>query len=316
MKKNSKVIALLLCASLLACSGGPGTRVKKTQAASLDSRSVRVLKTVEGTEPSTADAVKTAAPDETGQTEAPAGTENPAGTADAAQTQLPTSTPTADAVQVTIPPLQTPASGTTPSAVSPSAVYAVGDKLTVGNYVYAVEKAPGTAEPGTVKVKSLTDAAKKKTSLNVPATITKDGYTFSVTGIGKKAFTTSTAVKKVIIRKNVTFIGVRAFQGVKTLQTVTIGENVTTIKNRAFAGCSALRAVTVPSKVKLIGIRAFYNCTKLKSVLIESKKITSVKTSAFNKNKSGRYFVVPSGKKSLYQSLIKSSGASVKFYTY
>lgn len=323
MRRKSKVIALLLCSALIVSGSGTGIGAEKTQAASRFSNEIVGVKTASGDAVDvTTPPALTEQPQNPSETDDAEQTQVPSQTADAVDTEMPevtepaTDTATEVPVQTTIPPLESPSTTVTPPAVTPAAVYAVGDKLTVGNYVYAVEKAPTSTASGTVKLKSLTTAARTKKTLNVPATISKDGYTFSVTGIGQKAFTTSTAVETVRIRKNVTFIGVRAFQQVKTLKSVTIGENVTTIKQRAFAGCSALRTVTIPSKVKLIGARSFYNCKALKSVLIESKKITTIKTYAFKYNKSGRYFVMPSGKKSLYQSLLKSSGATVKVYTY
>lgn len=320
MRKNRKVISLLLCTALMVCSSAAGMDMERTQAAS---RGQGALKTVsdEVVQEEPSDVVSGSGAQETEKPETstsePEISDEPiTSTApDVEASNEPTETTTPGAVQPTIPPLA-PTNGTTLSAVSNSAVYAVGDKLTVANYEYVVVTAPTATTNGTVRLKALVEKAKTKTSLTVPATISKDGNTFSVVGIGTKAFTTSTALKKVIIRKNVQYINTRAFQGVKTLQSVIIGENVTSIKNRAFAGCSSLRSVTIPSKVSLVGIRAFYNCKKLKSVVIESKKITTVKTYAFKYNKKGRYFVMPSGKKSLYQSLIKSSGATVKIYTY
>lgn len=281
MRNNRKVTALLLTAALIVCGCGTGICAGKTQAASRTDGYGTVFKTASD------GAVDTGNPD---QTTSPG------------------------AVQPTISPL--PNNTVTPAAVTSGASYKVGDKFTSGNYQYKVVTVPEGSKAGSVKLTSLAEKAQSKTSLAVPASITKDGDKFAVTGIGTKAFTTSTAVKTVIIRQNVTFIGNRAFQKVKTLQSVTIGENVTQIKNRAFAGCVALRTVTIPSNVKQIRARSFYNCKKLKSVVIESKKITTVNTAAFNKNKSSRYFVVPSGKKSLYKSLLTSSGASVKIYTF
>lgn len=314
MRKFKKITALLMCSALLISGTGVGIGAEKIQAASQISSQDSILKGEEETKVSTPPGIgegdELETPD-TGQAGSSGEPQDPAQqeTIPPLETKTPAETVTPPAVVTTNP--ATDGSITTGSSVS------VGDKITAGNYVYSVVTVPSSdINYGTLKLKSLTEAAKTKATLNIPATVTKDGVTYRVTGIGEKAFTTSTAVKKVIMRKYITFVGVRAFQGLKTLESVTIGENVDTIKKRAFAGCSALRTVTIPSKVKLIGARAFYNCKKLQSVVIESKKITAIKTLAFKYNKKGRYFVIPSGKKTLYQSLLKNCGITVKLYTY
>lgn len=337
MRQNKRFIALMLCSALLVSGSGAGIGAGKVQAASSWKDQTHAVRMLEGdvtdgatdgaiddgneeTKPTSSPAVETETP-ETGapETEAPAGTPETEQTPEATQPATPTatepSTPSATNTpggQTTLPPVST----VTPGAVSTPSALTVGTKITVGNYVYAIVTEATAQKAGTVKLNKLTDAAKSKATLTVPEKITKDGYSFTVTGIGQKAFTTSTALKKITIKKNVTYIGVRAFQGVKTLETVLIGDGVTTIKERAFAGCSSIRTVTLPTQLKFIGVRSFYNCTKLKAVVISSKKLTTVRQYAFNKTKSTRYFMVPSGKKSLYQSLIKSSGVSLKMYTF
>lgn len=228
----------------------------------------------------------------------------------------PSVVPTGSATAVPPSAVPTPSGITTNSAVS-GAAFAVGDEFTKGNYVYKVLTVAEGTNKATVKVKALSAAGAKKTSLTVQDSIVKDSTEFVVTGIHQKAFKTAASLKKVTIGKNVTFIGVRAFQGLSKLTTVTIGGNVTTIKKYAFAGCSALRKITLPAKVNLIGVKAFNNCSKLKAVMVDTKKLTVIKQSAFRNTKKGCYVVVPSGKKALYTSLLRGSGAkSMKVYTY
>lgn len=228
----------------------------------------------------------------------------------------PSVVPTGSATAVPPSAVPTPSGITTNSAVS-GAAFAVGDEFTKGNYVYKVLTVAEGTNKATVKVKALSAAGAKKTSLTVQDSIVKDSAEFVVTGIHEKAFKTAASLKKVTIGKNVTFIGVRAFQGLSKLTTVTIGGNVTTIKKYAFAGCSSLRKITLPAKVNLIGVKAFNNCSKLKAVMVDTKKLTVIKQSAFRNTKKGCYVVVPSGKKALYTSLLRGSGAkSMKVYTY
>lgn len=293
MRKIKKVLSLALSSAILVSGLGVGIGgMDSAKAASKVTRNAQVARIASG------DSVGTPEPGDDIATP-------PAATATVKPTNAPTPTAT------------TPANPSTTAAVTGTAIYKKGDIIVSGNYEYSVTKEVSATEAGEVKVKKIRDAATTKTSLTVPESITKDSNKFLVTGIGQKAFKTSTALKKVTIQKNVTFIGVRAFQGLTTLQQVSMKSGLTLIKERAFAGCTSLRTVTIPSNVKTIGIRSFYNCKKLKAVVIKSKKITKIKTDAFTNTKSGKYAVVPSGKKASYQALLKKAGSSsMKLYTY
>lgn len=82
-------------------------------------------------------------------------------------------------------------------------------------------------------------------SVIIPATVTYDDVTYSVTSIG-----------------------FGAFSGCSGLTSVTMGSGVTSIGNYAFSGCSGLTSVTIGSGVASIGDYAFYECYALTSVHI------------------------------------------------
>ena len=73
-------------------------------------------------------------------------------------------------------------------------------------------------------------------SVVIPATVTYNGTTFSVTSIGGEAFCHC-----------------------RGLRSVTIGNSVTSIGKYAFGGCYYLRSVTIPNSVTYIGRDAFDN---------------------------------------------------------
>lgn len=321
--KNKKLTAYVLSLVMLATALGTGSGVPFANASGAvpleESRETAAVDDIQGTQ-SVSPSVTTV------ETQAPsADLEEPSAVPTAPVTEAspsaepdePSAVPTDTAATVPSPAAPSTTAGvTTNSAVSGTA-FSVGDEFTKGNYVYKVLTVADAANKATVKVKALSEAGAKKTSLTVQDSIVKDSTEFLVTGIHQKAFKTAASLKKVTIGKNVTFIGVRAFQGLSKLTTVTMGAKVTTIKKYAFAGCSALRKITLPSKVKLIGVKAFNNCSKLKAVLVDTKQLTTVKQYAFRNTKSGCYAVVPSGKKTLYTSLLQASGAkSMKVYTY
>ena len=80
-------------------------------------------------------------------------------------------------------------------------------------------------------------------NVTIPSTVTYNGTTYSVTGIGGNAF-----------------------YGCTGLTSVTIGNSVTTIGDGAFYNCTGLTSVTIPNSVTTIGYGAFYNCTGLTTI--------------------------------------------------
>ena len=110
----------------------------------------------------------------------------------------------------------------------------------------------------------------------IPAEVTYDGGTYSVTTIGKNAFYCCDALTSVEM-PSVTTIGDRAFNGCDALTSVEM-PSVTTIGEEAFNYCDALISVYMPS-VTTIGEQAFYHCYALKSVSMPS--VTTIGDWAF-----------------------------------
>ena len=84
-------------------------------------------------------------------------------------------------------------------------------------------------------------------AVTIPASVTYNGATYSVTSIGYSAF-----------------------EGCSSLTSVTIPNSVTTIGNYAFGSCTSLTSVTIPNNVTTIGEAAFGFCTSLESIKVES----------------------------------------------
>ena len=81
-------------------------------------------------------------------------------------------------------------------------------------------------------------------NVTIPVTVVYNGNTYTVTGIGERAFEDCTGLTSVVIPNGITDIG-----------------------ESAFAGCSSLTSVTIPESVSTLGYGGtFQRCTNLRSV--------------------------------------------------
>ncbi len=150
------------------------------------------------------------------------------------------------------------------------------------------------------------------TTANIPASVTYEGTTYSVTSI-VGAFYGCSSLTSVTIPNSVTSIGSWAFRNCSSLtslsveagntiydsrnncnaiietatntlivgcQNTTISNTVTSIGSSAFSDCSSLTSVTIPNSVTSIGEDAFYNCSGLTSVTIPNS-VTSIGEEVF-----------------------------------
>ena len=118
------------------------------------------------------------------------------------------------------------------------------------------------------------------TSVIIPATVTYNDTTYSVTSIEERVFSSCWRLTSVTIGNNVMSIGRNAFSYCSGLTYVTIPNSVTSIEDWAFFNCSGLTSVTIPNSVTSIGYGAFNGCTGLTSVTIP-ESVTSIGDDAF-----------------------------------
>ncbi len=116
---------------------------------------------------------------------------------------------------------------------------------------------------------------------NIPATVSYDAVSYTVTSIGNDAFASSYNLTSVTIPNSVTNIGDLVFYNCSGLTAVTIPNSVISIGANAFDSCTGLISVSIPNSVTSIGINAFYYCIILTSVTIPNS-VTSIGNYAFN----------------------------------
>lgn len=104
--------------------------------------------------------------------------------------------------------------------------------------------------------------------VNIPASVTYEGITYSVTNIDHDAFRGQSELTSVIFPKTLEAIGYKAFRGCVNLATVAFNSAgiLTSIDSEAFASCSKLTNITLPASLVDLGDYAFEDCSGLKTI--------------------------------------------------
>ena len=93
--------------------------------------------------------------------------------------------------------------------------------------------------------------------ISIPSKVFYDGNAYTVTGIGKSAFSDCENVKSVNIPNSITTIGEYAFYDCTGITNVTIPNSVTKIGSNAFSYCTSIQNITIPNSVEYIGGHTF-----------------------------------------------------------
>ena len=116
--------------------------------------------------------------------------------------------------------------------------------------------------------------------VDIPGTISVNGYDCPVTRIGDSSFMNS-KIKTVRLSSNVAEIQTRAFFGSSLERIIwpTSG-SVSTLWDEAFSGCIYLRNTIIPDTVLFIGVETFENCNMFYSIIIPDS-VVDIREGAF-----------------------------------
>ena len=161
-------------------------------------------------------------------------------------------------------------------AVAASVGTMFADPVQIGDLYYNLDATNQTAEVTSTYLSYSGD-------IIIPASVTYNEITYSVTSIGEWAFGNCTG-----------------------LTSVTIPNSVTSIGTDAFRNCTGLTSVTIPNSVTSIGGGAFFNCSRLTSVTCFATTPPQLDYGVFDGvdgvDKSTCVLYVPAGSVSAYQS--------------
>lgn len=128
--------------------------------------------------------------------------------------------------------------------------------LSASAQTFQVDGLQYTVTDATQKTVNLAKPSKAYAIENVvvPATVTFDGITYSVTGLADQAFMSNTTLKTIKLPDGLKSVGVQAFQGASNLTTVTFGTGLEEIKDKAFFTCTGVTELVIPNTCKSIGL--------------------------------------------------------------
>ena len=120
----------------------------------------------------------------------------------------------------------------------------------------------------------------------IPAKIIYNGDEYSVTSIGKYAFSDCSSLTSITIPSSVTSIGEYAFYKCSSLTSITIPNRVTSIGEWAFSNCTSLSSITISNGVTSIGDGAFSDCQSLVAIEIDinNQNYVSIDGVLYDKN--------------------------------
>ena len=181
---------------------------------------------------------------------------------------------------------------------------------------YTLNVTDKEAKTGTASVNSKNATECTLTDVVIPSTVTKDGYTYTVTAIDYHAFSGAQSawgknqtIKTLYIPETVSSIGGHFLRECKSIESVVIDaknpngislpdaefyqctnltyvdmskSDIKSFGQYTFYSCSSLTNIKLPPKLKTVGTQAFRHCSALTSIDFLNTELETIGTFAFN----------------------------------
>ena len=115
---------------------------------------------------------------------------------------------------------------------------------------------------------------------NIPATVTYDGKSYTVTSILEDAFNYNDSTTKVMMPNTITEIAYAGMYGAEAVKEIVVSDNLRTLGDFAFAYCDSLKTITLPEGLDHVSSSSFASCLSLESVNLPST-IKTIGSGAF-----------------------------------
>ena len=102
----------------------------------------------------------------------------------------------------------------------------------------------------------------------VPETVTHEGRTYTVEGVGYHAFANCNAITSITLPSTVHTIRYGAFSNCKSLVSVVLPDTMRNIEREACYACSSLSNITLPAGLTKLENNVFEYCSSLTSIVI------------------------------------------------
>lgn len=201
-------------------------------------------------------------------------------------TTAPTTTaPTTTSTTTTAPSTTTSPTATTPSTTSPTTVTPSTPTTSSSQYTSSdcfTWSTDSTSKTATVT--GLSSGGSTITSINLAPTVTIDGVTYNVTGIGDNAFQFNNNLTSLILNDGLITIGKEAFYSNENLTSVILNDGLNSIGEGAFAYDSKLASVDFSKNNSLTTIDDNAFTSDPITSIVLPKTVTSIGKTAFAYN--------------------------------
>lgn len=105
--------------------------------------------------------------------------------------------------------------------------------------------------------------------LTIPSSVSHDSLSYTVIGIGKRAFHDCPKLRRIRLPESLLYIDSAAFEGLSSLDSLTLPSRLARIADNAFQNCTTLGYIDLPASTDSIGENVFTGCTRLRRLTVD-----------------------------------------------